>query len=410
MWGIWEKRVKRGEASVPIVLTQELSRKETKETFMADDFDDDDDFEDTMRMPPVIPPDPSPADAASRNGGAAGAGDAGYGSSVDEMPTGQFAQISDEEQQADDPEAEAQIRADDQAAHERAKARGKRAGLIVLVILLACAVIAGVGYFAYRQFESRQKAEALSACQSQSAILTRRIGDFKQQVAKAAPVQSVTSSQVIDGALLTNLRQDVSVAIPKVPACSASSSLSELRSQIMTIRADIQNMTVATENVRDDLRAIDTSKGTKAVNSARQELASAATDARTTYTSSEGRVADDSVRAALDEAIKSAESVARDTSATTKQVSDARTALSKAVTAVNDSVSTKQQQDQQAEERRRQEYYRQQQAQQQQQQQQQAQQDQQNQGTQQNPSNSQNPQDGNQQQGAQQSNNPSSGQ
>lgn len=322
---------------------------------MASVFDEDDDYdtgEDTMRMAPIRVPAYSQFDDSAEQ--------TGQLNPINE--TMSLDSLSDDEESipADDDAP-----AGDQDAVPAASAaktpnpnRKKYAAIITASIVAGLLVIAGVGYGVYAFWSNKQHQEAMQACESSVQNLEDAANSYKKAQQEAQQYMNLATTDVTDGALITNLHHDASVSIPQAKTCSTSASTQELHSIAAAMKGGAESLNNASDNLSADVEGIKKSQGSKEIEKAKQTLNEEIATAQKLYTSSEGSVANDSVRYALNTAISQAQQMLdnSNSSVTAQQFTTQLEALKTAEKAVKDSQAEKLAADQKAaEEKARQE-------------------------------------------------------
>lgn len=314
---------------------------------MASVFDEDDDYdtgEDTMRMAPIRVPAYSQFDDSAEQ--------TGQMNPINE--TMSLDSLSDDEERipADDDAP-----ADDQDAPAAASAvktpnpnRKKYAAIITASIVAGLLVIAGVGYGVYAFWSNKQHQEAMQACENSVQNLEDAANAYKKAQQEAQQYMNLATTDVTDGALITNLHHDASVRIPQAKTCSTSASTQELRSIAAAMKGQAESLNNASDNLSADVEGIKKSQGSKEIEKAKQTLNEEIATAQKLYTSSEGSVANDSVRYALNTAISQAQQMLdnSNSSVTAQQFTTQVEALKTAEKAVKDSQAEKLAADQKA--------------------------------------------------------------
>ncbi len=322
---------------------------------MASVFDEDDDYdtgEDTMRMAPIRVPAYSQFDDSAEQTGQLNP--INETMSLDSLSDDEESIPADDDAPAGDQDAPAAA----SAVKTPNPNRKKYAAIITASIVAGLLVIAGVGYGVYAFWSNKQHQEAMQACESSVQNLEDAANSYKKAQQKAQQYMNLATTDVTDGALITNLHHDASVSIPQAKTCSTSASTQELRSIAAAMKGGAESLNNATDNLKADIAGIKKSQDSKEIERAKQTLNEEIATAQKLYTSSEGSVANDSVRYALNTAISQAQQMLdnSNSSVTAKQFTTQVEALKTAEKAVKDSQAEKLAADQKAaEEKARQE-------------------------------------------------------
>lgn len=357
-------------------------------------YDDDyDDAEDTMRMRPISLPDPSlpgsnnraagQASGAARQNPAAGAtGAADDETRVITLPgqatpsqqggrTGRTARSdadsgqlrgleSGDFQEGDEAGEEAEYGLTDEQRAAKKKAKAKKTRLIAIVTVVVIAILALGGLAGWLIWRHMATTAALTSCQNSAAALRQDIKDFNSEKNSSATQTALTatSSQVVNGSLISGLHNAVATDVPKVLSCSTSLDMDQLGKNASTMAAEAATLSKATASIKTNVKAIGTSRNAKQVSDARQSLTQLISTAQQTASDQANNVADSSTISTLQSAISSAQRLLAQPSATLTQLNQASQTISTAVAGVTSSVQAKQEaatkQKQEAEERSRQ--------------------------------------------------------
>lgn len=314
---------------------------------MASVFDEDDDYdtgEDTMRMAPIRVPAYSQFDDSAEQTGQMNP--INETMSLDSLSDDEESISADDDAPAGDQDAPAAV----SAAKTPNSNRKKYAAIIASSIVAGLLVIAGVGYGVYAFWSNKQHQEAIQACENSVQNLEDAVNSYKKAQREAQQYMNLATSDVTDGALITNLHHDASVSIPQAKTCSTSASTQELRSIAAAMKGGAESLNNASDNLSADVEGIKKSQGSKEIEKAKQTLNEEIATAQKLYTSSEGSVANDSVRYALNTAISQAQQMLdnSNSSVTAKQFTTQVEALKTAEKAVKDSQAEKLAADQKA--------------------------------------------------------------
>lgn len=314
---------------------------------MASVFDEDDDYdtgEDTMRMAPIRVPAYSQFDDSAEQTGQLNP--INETMSLDSLSDDEESIPADDDAPAGDQDAPAAV----SAAKTPNSNRKKYAAIIASSIVAGLLVIAGVGYGVYAFWSNKQHQEAMQACENSVQNLEDAANSYKKAQREAQQYMNLATTDVTDGALITNLHHDASVSIPQAKTCSTSASTQELRSIAAAMKGGAESLNNASDNLSADVEGIKKSQGSKEIEKAKQTLNEEIATAQKLYTSSEGSVANDSVRYALNTAISQAQQMLdnSNSSVTAKQFTTQVEALKTAEKAVKDSQAEKLAADQKA--------------------------------------------------------------
>lgn len=314
---------------------------------MASVFDEDDDYdtgEDTMRMAPIRVPAYSQFDDSAEQTGQMNP--INETMSLDSLSDDEEGIPADDDAPAGDQDSPAAV----SAAKTPNSNRKKYAAIIASSIVAGLLVIAGVGYGVYAFWSNKQHQEAMQACENSVQKLEDAANSYKKAQREAQQYMNLATSDVTDGALITNLHHDASVSIPQAKTCSTSASTQELRSIVAAMKGGAESLNNASDNLSADVEGIKKSQDSKEIEKAKQTLNEEIATAQKLYTSSEGSVANDSVRYALNTAISQAQQMLdnSNSSVTAKQFTTQVEALKTAEKAVKDSQAEKLAADQKA--------------------------------------------------------------
>lgn len=314
---------------------------------MASVFDEDDDYdtgEDTMRMAPIRVPAYSQFDDSAEQTGQMNP--INETMSLDSLSDDEESIPADDDAPAGDQDSPAAV----SAAKTPNSNRKKYAAIIASSIVAGLLVIAGVGYGVYAFWSNKQHQEAMQACENSVQNLEDAANSYKKAQREAQQYMNLATTDVTDGALITNLHHDASVSIPQAKTCSTSASTQELRSIAAAMKGGAESLNNASDNLSSDVEGIKKSQGSKEIERAKQTLNEEIATAQKLYSSSEGSVANDSVRYALNTAISQAQQMLdnSNSSVTAKQFTTQVEALKTAEKAVKDSQAEKLAADQKA--------------------------------------------------------------
>lgn len=253
------------------------------------------------------------------------------------------------------------------SAVERRDADNQRKLIIAtLITLVAVVVILALTYGGLairRAMRQTELSNALSTCQATTANLNTASGKLKSQLTNAESLNSSVSASDVDDPGTVNALSDTLTSaqtltseIEKVESCDPSMAEERLSDITKTSQslADRANKTATT--LKFNAAAVQKSQAAKAKSDAKISLQTKVYDANLLYTSSKDRVQDDQTRANLKAAIDKASTLLKrpKKSLETSDYTDEQKNLEQAMTAVNNSVSAKEQADKAERERQEQ--------------------------------------------------------
>lgn len=253
------------------------------------------------------------------------------------------------------------------SAVERRDADNQRKLIIAtLVTLVAVVVILALTYGGLairRAMRQTELSNALSTCQATIANLNTASGKLKSQLTNAESLNSSVSASDVDDPGTVNALSDTLTSaqtltseIEKVESCDPSMAEERLSDITKTSQslADRANKTATT--LKSNAAAVQKSQAAKAKSDAKTSLQTKVDDANLLYTSSKDRVQDDQTRVNLKAAIDKASALLKrpKKSLETSDYTDEQKNLEQAMTAVNNSVSAKEQADKAERERQEQ--------------------------------------------------------
>lgn len=253
------------------------------------------------------------------------------------------------------------------SAVERRDADNQRKLIIAtLITLVAVVVILALTYGGLairRAMRQTELSNALSTCQATTANLNTASGKLKSQLTNAESLNSSVSASDVDDPGTVNALSDTLTSaqtltseIEKVESCDPSMAEERLSGITKTSQslADRANKTATT--LKSNAAAVQKSQAAKAKSDAKISLQTKVYDANLLYTSSKDRVQDDQTRANLKVAIDKASTLLKrpKKSLETSDYTDEQKNLEQAMTAVNNSVSAKEQADKAERERQEQ--------------------------------------------------------
>lgn len=215
-----------------------------------------------------------------------------------------------------------------------AKAAWWISGVLVVVIVLG-----GVGGW-YWWGAQRQKA-ALQGCVAAQNVLATAADRARQALQEARNSSAqLTSSQVVNGALITQLQQDLATPIPTPLGCEVNLSPQQLQAQANTMRDQAQQMNALIEKTQKDVTALVESQNKKALLSAQQQLKTSIGVAEQVYQLSQGKLNNSQLLGTLQQRITAAKELLDNPAATAAQLGMTVQRLAEAAQNVQQAVQT----------------------------------------------------------------------
>lgn len=214
-----------------------------------------------------------------------------------------------------------------------------RAAIILAGILVLVAASTG-GLHAWH---SSQHQQAIQSCESAIRSQTDAASALTKSHAQAAELAGMQAGQLTNPSALTILKQaQAKSAKPLTAACSTTLTTTKLDDLTQQIANTTKAMKADAASINAAARAVVVSRDAKVLADAKASLAQAIKDAQGTLDSSNGKVADDKTREALQKALDAANKVLADSSVKDqKRYQDAKATLAAPVKSVNDSVTAK---------------------------------------------------------------------
>ena len=250
--------------------------------------------------------------------------------------------IPPEDEQDDDGKNES-----DSGKGSKKLSKGKIAGIVIAVIAVIALIAGGVTFF-----RSNSGKLAYAACTSAQSSYNNAIKKLNAEVAKAQ--QNAPAAGTVDNQqTLTDLNQAISNAssVTTKASCSADMKKAELKSNTTSFKNAVKQAKEARTAIEDALDAANGSKDDKDISALKSDLNANISNAQTVLNNSAGKVADESTRTALQNAISNANNVAGQSKPAQSDVNNAKSRLQKATSDVNASISAKQQADADAQRR-----------------------------------------------------------
>lgn len=217
-------------------------------------------------------------------------------------------------------------------------------GIVVAVIVVIALIVGGVMFF-----RSNSGKIAYASCTKAQSSYNDAIKDLNAEATQAK--QNAPTADAVDNqSTLDNLNKAIANAqsINTTATCSADMKTNELKTNTTSFKDAAKEAKDAKKSIEQALDAATNSKDSKNTNALKADLNANISTAQTTLNDSAGKVADESTRTALQDAISNANNVAGQSSPSQSDVSNAKSRLQKAVSDVNASISAKQQADAEA--------------------------------------------------------------
>lgn len=214
-----------------------------------------------------------------------------------------------------------------------------KAGIILAgILVLTAASIGGI-----QAWHSSQHQQAIESCQSAVQGQTNAVNDLSKSHTQSAKLTTIQAGQLTDPSTLTTLKQaQARHTKPLTATCSTTLTTTQLNDLTQQITNATKTMKADAASINAAARAVEVSRDAKVLADAKASLAQAIKDAQGTLDSSNGKVADDKTREALQKVLDAANKVLADSSVKDqKRYQDAKATLDAPVKSVNDSVDAK---------------------------------------------------------------------
>lgn len=241
----------------------------------------------------------------------------------------------------DDGSGEYGLTADQIAAKKKAKRAKARLAIIVTIVVIAILAIGGgVGWWLWH---NKATSAAMMNCTNAASVLNQATSTFNVEKNSSATKSALTatSSEVVNGSLISSLHNNVARSVPKPLSCATSLTMSQLTSNARIMAQDAADLTKATNTMKTDVAAISKSKNDKLVSDARQSLTQLIASAQQTSSEQNSSVEDPTTISNLSSAISSAQQLLAQRNVTLDQLNKASQKITDAVTAVNESIQQK---------------------------------------------------------------------
>jgi hypothetical protein len=214
-----------------------------------------------------------------------------------------------------------------------------KAAIIVAGILVLTAASTG----GIQAWHSSQHQQAIESCQSAVQGQTNAVSDLSKSHTQSAKLTTIQAGQLTDPSTLTTLKQaQARHTKPLTATCSTTLTTTQLNDLTQQITNTTKTMKADAASINAAARAVEVSRDAKVLADAKASLAQAIKDAQGTLDSSNGKVADNKTREALQKALDAANKVLADTSVKDqKRYQGAKASLAAPVKSVNDSVAAK---------------------------------------------------------------------
>lgn len=220
----------------------------------------------------------------------------------------------------------------------------KRAAVAACVLLLVCLV----GFGGSKWWAAHAFASARSACDS-AELGMRSSRRRLQRAMSLAKSPDMSASSVADPKTIDELNaamKNAETAIPPVSCRASSQSRQTLESEAARADGASRHITEASARVEKAVKAVKASRKEKRVTDAQTGLKDCHATAGRLYADSDGKVADNTTRDALQQAVDRAGRLLKSTD--TARIKEATTALQAASDAVRASIDAKNRQDAEA--------------------------------------------------------------
>ncbi len=185
-------------------------------------------------------------------------------------------------------------------------------------VLIVCIILAALGGW-YWWHKQGQK-DALQNCLTAQNALTSSINAAKQTLEDAKNSSQLTSSQVVNGALITQLQRDLATPIPTPLGCSVDLSAQKLQQQADTMKEWTQQMNALVEKTQKDVSELTESQNKKAMLSAQQQLKNSISVAQQAYQIGQAKIPTSPLLPVLQQRISAAQTLVNNPAATAAQI------------------------------------------------------------------------------------------
>ena len=220
--------------------------------------------------------------------------------------------------------------------------------LVPVVSAGVVVVLVAAGFGGWKMYESRRHGSAMADCTQSVKAMQSSTRSAQATLARYREAAGIQADQVQDAKTVDAMHKTVKTAggiKPQVVVCDASMSTSDLHAATDKARQATDHLKDIERDVAKAGKAVLASRGAKILEDAKSALAGKKDEAARLLGDSDGKVADNATRDALQKAIDQAGGVK---GGKAKDYQDAVSALQSAVDQVNASMQAKAQADQQA--------------------------------------------------------------
>lgn len=211
------------------------------------------------------------------------------------------------------------------------------------IILAGVLVLVAASTGGLHAWHSSQHQQAIQSCESAIQSQTDAASALTNSHAQAAKLANMQAGRLSNPSTLTTLKQSQAKSTkPLTAACSTTLTTTELNDLTQQIANTTKTMKADAASINAAARAVVVSRDAKVFADAKASLTQAIKDAQGTLDSSNGKVADNKTREALQKVLDAANKVLADSSVKDQQhYQDAKATLAEPVKSVNDSVAAK---------------------------------------------------------------------
>lgn len=225
---------------------------------------------------------------------------------------------------------------------------GRPKWLVPVVAAGVVVVLVAAGFGGWKVYESRQHESAMADCTQSVKAMQSSVRSAQATVGRYREAAGIQADQVQDAKTVDAMHKTIKTAggiKPQVVVCDASMSTSDLQAATDKARRTSGHLKDIERDYAKAGKAVLTSRDAKILEDAKSALSGKRDEASRLLGDSDGKVADNATRDALQKAIDQAGGVKGDKA---KDYQDAAAALQSAVDQVNASMQAKAQADQQA--------------------------------------------------------------
>ena len=220
--------------------------------------------------------------------------------------------------------------------------------LVPVVAAGVVVVLVAAGFGGWKMYESRQHESAMADCTQSVKAMQSSAKSAQATVGRYREAAGIQADQVQDAKTVDAMHRTIKTAggiKPQVVVCDASMSTSDLHAATSKARRTTDHLKAIDRDYAKAGKAVVASRDAKILEDAKSALAGKKDEAARLLGDSDGKVADNATRDALQKAIDQAGGVK---GGKAKDYQDAASALQSAVDQVNASMQAKSQADQQA--------------------------------------------------------------